>query len=151
MNIINLKGTNNNLISLPDEQGRKTILYFYPKDSTPGCTTEGQNFRDHYQEFLDLGIVVYGVSKDTIKSHEKFKAKQEFPFELIADVDGELCEKLGVWRMKKFMGREYMGIVRTTFLIDEGGEILNEWEVKRVKGHVDAVLNYIKEKDTQDA
>jgi peroxiredoxin Q/BCP len=132
-------------VQIPDPSGRKTILYFYPKDATPGCTTEGQNFRDNHEEFAKLGVVIYGVSKDTMKSHNKFKKKQGFPFELISDVEGELCEYMGIWRLKKFMGKEYMGIVRTTFLIDEYGEILNEWEVKRVKGHVEGVLGFVKE------
>ena len=141
----NLLATGTKDVLIPATDKRLSIIYFYPKDSTPGCTTEGQDFRDQYQYFLDNDIIVYGVSKDSLKSHEKFKAKQNFPFELIADIDGELCEQMGVWRMKKFMGREYMGIVRSTFLLSGSGEVLKEWEVKRVKGHVSNVIQYLEE------
>lgn len=127
-------------ISIPDTQGRHIILYFYPKDATPGCTTEGQDFTDNHQAFLDANTVIYGVSKDDLTKHEKFKAKQNFPFELIADVDGTLCELFHVWQLKKFMGREYMGIVRSTFLIDVNGNILKHWDKVKVKGHVKEVL-----------
>jgi len=147
MNIKNLKATNSTSVNIPDTKGKKTVLYFYPKDATPGCTTEGKDFRDLHNDFLDLGVVVYGISKDSMESHEKFKKKQDFPFELISDVNGELCEEMGIWRLKKFMGKEYMGIVRTTFLIDEHGHVVNEWEVKRVKGHAEAVLNYLKKEN----
>ena len=127
-------------ISIPDTQERHIVLYFYPKDATPGCTTEGQDFRDNYQAFADANTVIYGVSKDDLTKHEKFKAKQNFPFELIADVDGTLCELFNVWQLKKFMGREYMGIVRSTFLIDVNGTILKHWDKVKVKGHAEEVL-----------
>ncbi|KAA0446177.1 MAG: peroxiredoxin [Candidatus Thioglobus sp.] len=127
-------------VAIPDAQGRNIILYFYPKDATPGCTTEGQDFRDNHQAFVAENTVIYGVSKDDLKSHEKFKAKQNFPFELLADVDGKLCEAFGVWQLKKFMGREFMGIVRSTFLIDADGNILKSWDKVKVKGHIDEVL-----------
>lgn len=127
-------------ISIPDTQGRHIVLYFYPKDATPGCTTEGQDFRDNYQAFADANTVIYGISKDDLTKHEKFKAKQNFPFELIADVDGTLCELFNVWQLKKFMGREYMGIVRSTFLIDANGNILKHWDKVKVKGHAEEVL-----------
>lgn len=127
-------------ISIPDTQGRHIVLYFYPKDATPGCTTEGQDFTDNHQAFSDANTVIYGVSKDDLTKHEKFKAKQNFPFELIADVDGTLCELFHVWQLKKFMGREYMGIVRSTFLIDVNGNILKHWDKVKVKGHVKEVL-----------
>lgn len=130
-------------VNIPDTQGRNIILYFYPKDATPGCTTEGQDFRDNHQAFLDANTVVYGVSKDDMTKHEKFKAKQKFPFELIADVDGKLCETFGVWQLKKFMGREYMGIVRSTFMIDPHGNILKQWSKVKVQGHVEEVLNAV--------
>ena len=120
------------------------MLYFYPKDSTPGCTTEGQDFRDHYEEFIAHNTVVYGVSKDSLKSHENFKAKQGFPFELISDPDEALCNAFGVIQLKKLYGREYMGIVRSTFLIDAKGNILQAWDKVKVKGHVEAVLEAIK-------
>lgn len=127
-------------ISIPDTQGHHIVLYFYPKDATPGCTTEGQDFRDNHQAFADANTVIYGVSKDDLTKHEKFKAKQNFPFELIADVDGTLCELFHVWQLKKFMGREYMGIVRSTFLIDVNGNILKHWDKVKVKGHAEEVL-----------
>jgi len=135
---ITCNATSNLDVSIPDTEGR--ILYFYPKDATPGCTTEGQDFRDNHQAFVDANSVVYGVSKDDMTKHEKFKAKQAFPFELIADEDGDLCEVFGVWQLKKFMGREYMGIVRSTFIISPDGDILKSWDKVRVKGHVNEVL-----------
>ncbi|BBB23825.1 peroxiredoxin Q/BCP [Isorropodon fossajaponicum endosymbiont JTNG4] len=130
-------------ISIPDTQGRNIVLYFYPKDATPGCTTEGQDFKDKHQAFTDANTVIYGVSKDDLTKHEKFKAKQNFPFELIADVDGKLCELFNVWQLKKFMGREYMGIVRSTFLIDADGNILKHWDKVKVKGHAKEVLTTV--------
>jgi peroxiredoxin Q/BCP len=129
--------------NIPDTQGRNIVLYFYPKDATPGCTTEGQDFRDNHQAFTDANTLIYGVSKDDLKSHEKFKSKQKFPFELIADVEGELCEAFGIWQLKKFMGKEYMGIVRSTFLIDAGGNIVKSWDKTKVKGHVKEVLQAV--------
>lgn len=137
---ITCSATSNLDVSIPDTEERNIVLYFYPKDATPGCTTEGQDFRDNHKAFVDANSVVYGVSKDNITKHEKFKAKQEFPFELIADEDGELCEVFDVWQLKKFMGREYMGIVRSTFIISPGGDILKSWDKVRVKGHVNEVL-----------
>ncbi len=137
------QATNNLKISIPDTNGHNIVLYFYPKDATPGCTTEGQDFRDNHQAFLDANTVVYGVSKDTLAKHEKFKAKQKFPFELIADVDGDLCETFNVWQLKKFMGREYMGIVRSTFIINIDGNILKQWDKVRVKGHAEEVLKAV--------
>jgi len=137
---ITCNATSNLSISIPDTQGRNIVLYFYPKDATPGCTTEGQDFRDNHQAFVDANAVIYGVSKDDLKKHERFKAKQEFPFELISDEEGELCEAFGVWQLKKFMGREYMGIVRSTFIISPEGDILKSWDKVRVKGHVNEVL-----------
>ncbi len=132
--------TSNLTINIPDTKGRNIVLYFYPKDATPGCTTEGQDFRDNHQAFVDANAVIYGVSKDSITKHEKFKTKQEFPFELISDEEGELCEAFGVWQLKKFMGREYMGIVRSTFIISPDGDILKSWDKVRVKNHVNEVL-----------
>lgn len=140
---ITCNATSDLTINIPDTQGHNIVLYFYPKDATPGCTTEGQDFRDNHQAFLDTNTVIYGVSKDDMTKHEKFKAKQKFTFELIADVDGELCEAFGVWQLKKFMGREYMGIVRSTFIIDTQGRILKHWDKVKVKGHVEEVLNAV--------
>ncbi len=138
------QATSDLTVSIPDPEGRNIVLYFYPKDSTPGCTTEGQDFRDHYEEFVAHNTVVYGVSKDSLKSHENFKAKQGFPFELISDPDETLCNTFGVIQLKKLYGREYMGIVRSTFLIDAEGNILQAWDKVKVKGHVEAVLEAIK-------
>ncbi|HIF47103.1 peroxiredoxin [Candidatus Thioglobus sp.] len=135
--------TSNLTVNIPDEKGSNIVLYFYPKDATPGCTTEGQDFRDNHKAFIDANAIVYGISKDTLAKHEKFKAKQEFPFELISDESGELCEAFGVWQLKKFMGREYMGIVRSTFIISPNGDILKSWDKVRVKGHVDEVLEAV--------
>ncbi len=142
---ITCSATSDLKVSIPDPEGRNIVLYFYPKDATPGCTTEGQDFRDNHQTFLDTNTVIYGVSKDDMVKHEKFKAKQSFPFELISDEDGELCEMFGVWQLKKFMGREFMGIVRSTFLIDPQGNIVKSWDKVKVKGHVDEVLQVVKE------
>ncbi|WP_428087184.1 peroxiredoxin [Candidatus Thioglobus sp.] len=139
------QATSNLEVSIPDTQKRSIVLYFYPKDATPGCTTEGQDFRDNHQAFIDANAVIYGVSKDDLSKHEKFKAKQGFPFELIADVDGQLCEAFGVWQLKKFMGKEYMGIVRSTFIIDSAGNILKSWDKVKVKGHVEEVLKALQE------
>ena len=141
---ITCQATNDLTINIPDTQNRNIVLYFYPKDATPGCTTEGQDFRDNHQAFIDANTVIYGVSKDDLNKHQKFKAKQNFPFELIADIDGELCELFGVWQLKKFMGREYMGIVRSTFIIDENGNILKHWDKVKVKGHAQQVLAEVK-------
>jgi len=140
---ITCSATSNLDVSIPDTEGRNIVLYFYPKDATPGCTTEGQDFRGNHKAFVDANSIVYGVSKDDITKHEKFKAKQEFPFELISDEDGKLCEVFGVWQLKKFMGREYMGIVRSTFIISPDGSILKSWDKVRVKGHVNEVLEAV--------
>ena len=127
-------------ITLKDLKGKKIVLYFYPKDMTPGCTTEAEGFRDAIKEFKKANVVVIGVSKDSVKRHENFKAKYDLSFALISDEDGKICEAYGVWQKKKNYGREYMGIVRSTFLIDEKGKIAEVWENVRVKGHVDKVL-----------
>lgn len=127
-------------ISLKDFKGKKLVLYFFPKDMTPGCTTEAEGFRDALPKFKKAGVEIVGVSKDSIKRHDNFKAKYHLPFTLLSDEDGTVCEDYSVWRKKKNYGREYMGIVRSTFLIDEKGKIAQVWENVRVKGHVDAVL-----------
>lgn len=127
-------------VSLKSLRGKKVILYFYPKDMTPGCTTEACGFRDALPDFSKAGAEVFGVSKDSVARHDKFKEKYELSFSLIADEDGTLCEAYGVWQEKKNYGRSYMGIVRSTFLIDQKGKIAAVWRNVRVKGHVDAVL-----------
>ncbi len=140
---ITCSATSNLDVKIPDSENRNIVLYFYPKDATPGCTTEGQDFRDNHQAFVNANCVVYGVSKDTLAKHEKFKAKQKFPFELISDEEGKLCELFSVWQLKKFMGREYMGIVRSTFIISPEGDILKSWDKVRVKAHVNEVLEAV--------
>ena len=131
-------------LSLKDLKGKKVVLYFYPKDATPGCTTEAQGFRDALDDFAKLGTEIVGVSKDSVKRHDNFKAKYELPFALISDEDGVICEAYGVWQEKKNYGKTYMGIVRTTFLIDENGKVAEIWRNLRVKGHVDKVLEAAK-------
>jgi peroxiredoxin Q/BCP len=131
-------------VSIPDSQGRNIVLYFYPKDSTPGCTTEGQDFRDNHQAFVDANTVIYGVSRDKMQSHENFKAKQNFPFELISDPEETLCNAFDVIQEKMNYGKKYMGIVRSTFLIDADGNILKAWDKVKVVGHVDEVLEAVK-------
>jgi thioredoxin-dependent peroxiredoxin len=119
------------------------ILYFYPKDSTPGCTTEGQDFRDAYAQFQAADTVVFGISRDSLKSHENFKAKQAFPFELLADVDEVACQLFDVIKLKNMYGKQVLGIERSTFLIDKQGILRHEWRKISVKGHVEAVLTAV--------
>ncbi|MBE0506493.1 MAG: peroxiredoxin [Marinospirillum sp.] len=125
-------------------KGKKTVIYFYPKDSTPGCTTEGGDFRDLFAEFQAANTQIFGVSRDGIKSHENFKAKQGFPFELISDKDETLCGIFDVIKLKKLYGKEHLGIERSTFLLDENGQLLQEWRKVKVPGHVQAVLDAVK-------
>ncbi len=137
------KATSNLSVSIPDAEGRNIVLYFYPKDATSGCTLEGQDFRDNHEAFVNANTVVYGVSKDNMASHEKFKANQSFPFELIADEDGTLCEAFGVWQSKSKNDEDKMGIVRSTFIINPNGDILKSWDKVAVGGHVDEVLKVV--------
>lgn len=138
--------TSDIIFNLSDYKGKSNIvIYFYPKDSTPGCTTEGLDFRDLYTEFQALDAEVVGVSRDSMKRHENFKAKQNFPFELLSDEEGEVCKLFGVWQLKKTFGKEYMGIVRSTFLLDKQGVLRKQWLNVRVKGHADHVLQSVKE------
>ncbi len=131
--------------TLSDYKGKSNlVIYFYPKDSTPGCTTEGQDFRDLYDQFKSHDTEVFGVSKDTMKRHDNFKAKQSFPFELISDVDSGVCEHFNVWQLKKMYGKEYMGIVRSTFLIDKNGILRQHWDKVKVKAHAAEVLEAVK-------
>lgn len=125
--------------------GKPVVVYFYPKDMTPGCTTEACGFRDASDALGAAGAVVVGVSKDSPKRHAKFRAKHSLGFPLISDEDGAICEAWGVWQLKKFMGREYMGIVRATFLVDRDGTIARAWPKVRVKGHVDEVIGALGE------
>ncbi len=135
-----LPATGEQSISLSGLRGKKIVLYFYPKDSTPGCTLEGQNFRDLHDRFAALNTVILGVSRDGIKAHENFKAKQNFPFELLSDKEERLCRLFDVIKPKKLYGKEFMGIERSTFIIDEKGILRAEWRKVKVKGHADEVL-----------
>lgn len=138
-----LPATSGKTFKLSDHVGKTVVLYFYPKDSTPGCTTQGQQFRDHYAEFEKLGVEVYGISRDSLKSHENFKAKFNFPFELLSDKEELACQLFGVIKMKKMYGKEVRGIERSTFIINGNGEIIKEWRGVKVDGHVTAVLEAI--------
>jgi thioredoxin-dependent peroxiredoxin len=129
---------------LSAQKGRTVVLYFYPKDNTPGCTTEGQQFREAYRQFAKAGATIVGVSRDSLKSHESFKAKMEFPFELISDPDEKLCAQFDVVKMKNMYGRQVRGIVRSTFVIDGTGKLVREWRGVKVPGHVEEVLAFVK-------
>jgi peroxiredoxin Q/BCP len=134
------QATSGQMISLAGLKGQQVVVYFYPKDSTPGCTTQGQGFRDLHAEFEAANTVVFGVSRDSLKSHENFKAKQAFSFELISDKDEALCQLFDVIKLKKLYGKEYLGVDRSTFLIDKEGVLRHEWRGVKVPGHVAAVL-----------
>ena len=132
--------TSGQTVSLASLKGKQVVIYFYPKDSTPGCTTQGQGFRDQLNAFKAANTEVFGVSRDSLKSHENFKAKQAFTFELISDKEEALCQLFDVIKLKKLYGKEYMGVDRSTFLIDKNGVLRQEWRGVKVPGHVDAVL-----------
>lgn len=132
-------------VRLSDYEGKFVVLYFYPKDMTPGCTTQACDFRDRYQDFSDANAVIIGVSSDPINRHEKFIEKHGLPFALLSDEKQEAAEAYGVWKLKKNFGKEYMGIERSTFLIDQEGKLIKEWRKVKVKGHVEEALQYIKE------
>ena len=136
----NAAATSGQQVSLSALKGQQVVIYFYPKDSTPGCTTEGQDFRDQHAAFQAANTVVFGVSRVGMKSHENFKCKQAFPFELISDKDEALCQLFDVIKLKKLYGKEYLGIDRSTFLIDAQGVLRREWRGVKVPGHVDEVL-----------
>lgn len=140
----NLPATGDRKIRLSDLKGRQFVLYFYPKDSTPGCTLEGQDFRDQYSKFKRQNTEIIGVSRDSLKSHENFKAKQNFPFDLISDTEETLCNIFDVIKMKNMYGKQVRGIERSTFLIDAEGKLRNEWRKVKVKGHIDEVLEAAK-------
>ncbi|SMC22147.1 peroxiredoxin Q/BCP [Andreprevotia lacus DSM 23236] len=124
-------------------KGQAFVIYFYPKDSTPGCTTEGNDFRLKEAGFAAAGVKIFGVSRDGVKSHENFKAKQCFPFELISDPDETLCEAFGVMKLKNMYGKQVRGIERSTFVVDKEGKIVKEWRGVKVPGHVDEVLSFV--------
>lgn len=125
---------------LSDYLGKWVVLYFYPKDSTPGCTSEGRDFKAHYHDFTQLNSVIFGISKDSLKSHERFKEKEAFPFELISDESEHLCQIFDVIKEKNMYGKTYMGIERSTFIINPKGQVVFEWRKVKVPGHVEIVL-----------
>jgi peroxiredoxin Q/BCP len=138
------EATGEQTIQLKALRGKKVVLYFYPKDATPGCTTEGQDFRDLYTRFKRQNAVILGASRDSIAAHEKFKDKQGFPFDLLSDPGESLCRQFDVIKEKMLYGRKFMGIDRSTFLIDAAGKLRQEWRQVKVKGHVDEVLEAVK-------
>jgi peroxiredoxin Q/BCP len=138
-----LPATSEQNFSLAAQTGKIVVIYFYPKDSTPGCTTEGQNFRDLYAEFLAVDAIILGISRDSLKSHENFKAKQAFPFELGSDTDETVCNLFGVIKMKNMYGKQVRGIERSTFVIDRNGVLRREWRGVKVPNHVQEVLDFV--------
>jgi len=129
---------------LSEHKGNKLVLYFYPKDNTPGCTTEGMGFRDLHKEFRKAGCEVFGISRDSVKSHENFKAKLGFPFELLSDAEEEACAQFGVIKMKNMYGKKVRGIERSTFVLDGRGVLAREWRGLKVPGHAEEVLSFVK-------
>lgn len=140
-----IAATGNKTVSASEILGKHVVLYFYPKDNTPGCTVEGQNFRDLYADFLKLGATVLGVSRDSLKSHENFKSKQALPFDLLSDTDEALCQLFDVIKLKNMYGKQVRGIERSTFLFDSSGVLRHEWRGVKVPGHAEAVLDKLKE------
>lgn len=139
-----LPATSGQLFKLSDYLGKTLVIYFYPKDSTPGCTTQGMQFRDHYADFQTANTEIVGVSRDSLKSHESFKAKFSFPFELLADTEELACGIFNVMKMKNMYGKQVRGIERSTFVIDKNGVLVKEWRGVKVDGHVEEVLDFIK-------
>lgn len=139
-----LPATGGKNFSLAACQGRPLVIYFYPKDSTPGCTTEAQQFRDLYSKFEEAGAIVVGVSRDSVRSHENFKTKQELPFDLLSDAEEVLCAQFAVIKMKSMYGKQVRGIERSTFVIDGKGVLQREWRGVKVPGHAQEVLDFVK-------
>ena len=139
-----LPATGDQTISLSSLKGGNIVLYFYPKDNTPGCTTEGQNFRDSIAKFKRQNCIILGVSRDTLRTHENFKTKQKFPFDLLSDTEEELCNLFDVIKLKNMYGKKHLGIERSTFLINDKGVLKQEWRKVKVKDHVDEVLTAVK-------
>ena len=139
-----LEGTNNLSFTLSNFIGKYIIIYFYPKDSTPGCTNEGIDFKDNINKFKKLNVEVFGVSRDTIKSHENFKSKHNFPFELLSDPEEIACNLFGVMKMKNMYGKKVRGIERSTFLLSPEGRLINEWRGVKVNGHIEEILEVLK-------
>ncbi|MFJ5716299.1 thioredoxin-dependent thiol peroxidase [Neobacillus sp. NPDC093127] len=140
-----LKANNGETVTLTEFRGKNVVLYFYPKDMTPGCTTEACDFRDQFQQFNDLNAVILGVSPDPVDRHQKFIEKYGLPFLLLADTDHQVAEAYDVWKLKKNFGKEYMGIERSTFIINQDGTLAKEWRKVQVKGHVEEALSYIRD------
>lgn len=140
-----LLASNGKMVKLSDYKGKNVVLYFYPKDMTPGCTTEACDFRDQHDSFEELDAVILGISPDPLERHEKFIEKHGLPFLLLADENHQVAESYDVWKLKKNFGKEYMGIERSTFVIDKDGKLAGEWRKVKVKGHVEEALNFIKE------
>ena len=143
--VFKLPSTSKKDYSLKDSIGKYVVLYFYPKDNTPGCTLEGQDFRDNHKEFAKLNAEILGVSRDSIKSHENFKEKQSFPFQLLSDPDEAMCKSFDVMREKSMYGKKYIGVDRSTFLINSNGLVEKEWRSVKVKCHVLEVVQALKE------
>ncbi|MGG0529326.1 thioredoxin-dependent thiol peroxidase [Bacillus pumilus] len=141
---IELTGDNGEKVKLSDFKGKHIVLYFYPKDMTPGCTTEACDFRDRHQSFAELDAVIIGVSPDSQDQHQKFKEKHDLPFLLLVDDEQKLSEAFGVWKLKKNFGKEYMGVERSTFLINKEGTLVKEWRKVKVKDHVEEALEELK-------
>ena len=139
-----LPSTGGGTFRLSDQRGKTLVLYFYPKDNTPGCTVEGADFRDRHADFTRAGAVVVGVSRDSLKSHEGFKAKMKFPFELLSDTGEKVCAQFGVMKLKNMYGKKVRGIERSTFVLTGEGAIAREWRGVKVPGHVEEVLNFVK-------
>jgi len=139
-----LPSTGGKTFKLSEHLGKTIVIYFYPKDSTPGCTTQGQQFRDHYADFATANTEIFGISRDSIKSHENFKAKFEFPFNLLADTEELACQLFGVIKMKKMYGKEVRGIERSTFIINTEGALIREWRGVKVDGHIPEVLAFVR-------
>lgn len=140
---IDLLATGDKTIKLSDYQGKYLVLYFYPRDNTPGCIQEGQTFRDNIDKFTQLNAIIVGVSRDSVRVHDSFKCKQEFPFDLITDTDETLCRWFDVIKMKNMYGKQVQGIERSTFLIDPAGVIAHEWRKVKIKTHIDEVLQVL--------
>jgi peroxiredoxin Q/BCP len=138
-----LPATGGSIFKLSAEHGHPLVVYFYPKDNTPGCTTEGQQFRDLYPQFQKLKCSVYGISRDSLKSHDNFKAKMNFPFELLSDSDEKACQLFGVIKMKNMYGKQVRGIERSTFVFDAQGKIVREWRGVKVPGHAQEVFDFV--------
>ena len=139
-----LPATSGITFKLSEQRGHPVVIYFYPKDNTPGCTTEGQQFRDLHPQFQALACTVFGVSRDSLKSHENFKSKMSFPFELLSDADEVACKLFDVIKMKNMYGRKVRGIERSTFVFDSSGELQREWRGVKVPGHAQEVLDCVK-------